>query len=101
MEEPGWYLGNFGESCTKLCSGKGLTCDAKTMTDIDDDAKLTKAALDAGVTCEELLDDPKPITPFYLANYNGRKNICEHLRNNAKSSCDASSKIHQRFCFCQ
>ena len=100
---PGWYLGNLGESCTNLCSAKGLACDAATMTDVDDDTKLVKAALDAGVTCQVLADDPGSFTPFYLPNHNG-KTQCEHFRNGAKSSCEAvyAGSINlQRLCFCK
>ena len=103
--EPGWYLGNFGESCTNLCLVKGLTCDANAMTDIDDDAKLASAALDAGVTCETFWDDVSSNAPWYIPVHNGHKNICEHLRNSATSSCETSYtgsvQDLQRFCYCK
>ena len=73
------------------------------MSDIDDDTKLVKAALDAGVTCERLADDTSPATPFLIPNYNG-KNQCEHLRESASSSCEnvyTGSLNLQRTCFCK
>ena len=100
-------MGNVGESCTSLCNAKGLRCDAPTMTDIDDDTKLVNAAYDAGVKCETLWDDTNPNTPFYLAEHNGYKNVCEHFRNDATSSCETSYTAStavpnlQRFCYCQ
>ena len=45
FEGPGWFLGNLGESCINFCSAKGLAFDATTMSDVDDDTKLAKAAL--------------------------------------------------------
>ena len=103
FEGPGWYLGNLGESCTNLCSAKGLTCDATTMTDVDNDTKVVKAALDVGVTCQVLSDDESSFTPFYLPNYQGKAH-CEHLRNAAVSSCEkvyTGSLNLRRFCFCK
>ena len=102
FEGPGWYLGNLGESCTNLCSAKGLACDATTMSDVDNDTKLVKTALDVGVACQVLADDTGSITPFFLPNYNG-KTQCEDLRNGATSSCEQvynGSLNLQRFCFC-
>ena len=98
----GWYLGKPKESCNAVCSNVNLKCDVNAMSDINNDEKLVKAAKDAGVSCKTLLDDEQPITPFYLASHSGRTEICEHLRNGAKSTCKATTTgPHQRFCFCQ
>ena len=72
------------------------------MSNIDNDSRLVKAFKDAGVTCKTLWDDTSPETPFYFASVHGRTQVCEHLRNAAKSTCDAiTSGSHQRLCFCQ
>lgn len=102
MQGSNWHLGGPGESCDTVCTNLDLHCDADEMSNINNDSRLVKAAEDAGVTCKTLWDDTHPITPFYLASYSGRAQICEHLRNGAKSTCDATtSGPHQRFCFCQ
>ena len=98
-------MGNVGESCTDVCSAKALTCDANTMTDIDNDAKVTSVGSAAGVKCETIWDDPGSYTPFYIPVHGKFKNICEHFRENKKSSCETvyngSLKNLQRFCYCK
>ena len=79
-----------------------MNCDANEMSEIDNDEKLINAAKDANMVCNTLWDDTSPITPFYLPSHAGRTKICEHLRNGAKSTCEATtSGPHQRFCFCK
>ena len=69
-------MGNVGENCTNLCLAKALTCDAKAMTDIDEDDELAGAALDAGVTCEIFWDDLSSNAPWYIPVLSGHKYVC-------------------------
>ena len=98
-------MGNVGENCTNLCLEKDLTCDAKAMTDIVEDAELAGAALDAGVTCEIFWDDLSSNAPWYIPVHSRHKNVCEHLRNSATSSCETSYtgsvENLQIFCYCK